>query len=43
MKRLMLFAVLAVGASMPIMAAMLDLAGTDMTVSDVTTDRKSVV
>ena len=36
MKRLMLFAVLAVGASMPIMAAMLDLAGTDMTVSDVT-------
>ena len=36
MKRLMTFVVLAVGASMPIMAAMLDLAGTGMTVSDVT-------
>ena len=37
MKRLMLFAVWAVGASVNLPAAMLDLAGTDMTVSDVTT------
>ena len=37
MKRLMLFAVLAVAASATLPAAMLDLAGTDMTVSDVTT------
>ena len=37
MKRLIPFAVLAVAASAAIPAAMLDLAGTDMTVSDVTT------
>ena len=37
MKRLMLFAVLAVAASANLTAAMLDMAGTDMTVSDVTT------